>query len=64
MNTEKFERKLTATLRADVQGYSRLMRDDEDETVRIHSHLENLRYMDLLAKKRFSLERQINLAPN
>ena len=34
MNTEKFERKLTAILSADVEGYSRLMRDDEDETVR------------------------------
>ncbi len=34
MNTEKFERKLTAILSSDVQGYSRLMGDDEDETVR------------------------------
>jgi adenylate cyclase len=34
MNTEKFERKLSAILSADVKGYSRLMRDDEDETVR------------------------------
>jgi len=34
MNTEKFERKLTAILSADVKGYSRLMRADEDETVR------------------------------
>jgi len=34
MNTERFERKLTAILSADVKGYSRLMRDDEDETVR------------------------------
>jgi adenylate cyclase len=34
MNTEKFERKLSAILSADVKGYSRLMRDDEDETIR------------------------------
>lgn len=34
MNTERFERKLTAILSADVKGYSRLMRDDEDETIR------------------------------
>ena len=34
MNTEKFERKLSAILSADVKGYSRLMRADEDETVR------------------------------
>ena len=34
MSTEMFERKLTAILSADVKGYSRLMRMDEDETVR------------------------------
>ena len=34
MNTEKFERKLSAILSADVKGYSRLMRADEDETIR------------------------------
>ncbi len=34
MNTEKFERKLSAIFSADVKGYSRLMRDDEDETIR------------------------------
>jgi adenylate cyclase len=34
MNSQAFERKLTAILSADVKGYSRLMRDDEDETVR------------------------------
>jgi adenylate cyclase len=34
VNTEKFERKLSAILSADVKGYSRLMRADEDETVR------------------------------
>jgi len=34
MNTEKFERKLSAILCADVKDYSRLMRADEDETIR------------------------------
>ena len=34
MNVEKFERKLSAILSADVKGYSRLMRADEDETIR------------------------------
>jgi adenylate cyclase len=34
MNTENFKRRLTAILSADVEGYIRLMRDDEDETIR------------------------------
>jgi len=34
VNTENFKRRLTAILSADVEGYSRLMRDDEDETIR------------------------------
>jgi len=34
MPPEAFERKLTAILSADVAGYSRLMRDDEEATVR------------------------------
>ena len=34
MAEESFKRKLTAILSADVEGYSRLMRDDEDETIR------------------------------
>jgi len=34
METEKYNRKLTAILSADVEGYSRLMRDDEDATIR------------------------------
>jgi len=34
MNSQNFKRRLTAILSADVEGYSRLMRDDEDETVR------------------------------
>src|SRR5210317_2420592 len=34
MAEEGFKRKLTAILSADVEGYSRLMRDDEEATVR------------------------------
>jgi len=34
MAEEGFKRKLTATLSADVEGYSRLMGDDEEATVR------------------------------
>ena len=34
MPTNEFRRRLTAILSADVEGYSRLMRDDEDETIR------------------------------
>jgi len=34
MTTEGFKRKLTAILSADVEGYSRLMREDEGATVR------------------------------
>ncbi len=34
MAAEEFKRKLTAILSADVQGYSRLMGEDEDSTIR------------------------------
>lgn len=34
MVEEGFKRKLTAILNADVEGYSRLMRDDEESTIR------------------------------
>ena len=34
MTEESFKRKLTAILSADVEGYSRLMGEDEDATVR------------------------------
>jgi len=34
MNTHDFKRRLTAILSADVVGYSRLMREDEDATIR------------------------------
>ena len=33
MDTEEFRRKLTAILSADIEGYSLLMRDDEEATV-------------------------------
>ena len=34
MSTEEFKHKLSAVLSADVFGYSRLMRDDEEATIR------------------------------
>jgi adenylate cyclase len=34
MSTEGFKRKLSAILSADVAGYSRLMGEDDDSTVR------------------------------
>ena len=34
MTPERFKRRLTAILSADVEGYSRLMREDEDATIR------------------------------
>ena len=34
MTTQDFRRKLTAILSADVKGYSRLMGEDEEATVR------------------------------
>jgi adenylate cyclase len=34
MTAEKFKRKLTAILSADVKGYSRLMGEDEEWTTR------------------------------
>ncbi len=34
MEDEGFKRKLAAILSADVEGYSRLMDEDEEETVR------------------------------
>ena len=34
MSPEKFKRKLTAILSADVKGYSRLMGTDEEATLR------------------------------
>jgi adenylate cyclase len=40
--TEDFKRKLTAILSADVEGYSRLMGEDEDNTVRTLTAYRNL----------------------
>ena len=37
MAKEGFKRKLTAILSADVEGYSRLMDQDGDATIRIYS---------------------------
>jgi adenylate cyclase len=37
MPEEGFKRKLTAILSADVQGYSRLMDQDEEAAIRIYS---------------------------
>ena len=37
MADEGFKRKLAAILSADVEGYSRLMDDDEETTLRIYS---------------------------
>ena len=34
MSPEKFKRKLAAILSADVKGYSRLMGEDEEGTIR------------------------------
>jgi len=41
MTVEKFKRKLTAILSADVQGYSRLMGEDEEGTIRtLNTYME------------------------
>jgi len=34
VNTKEFKRRLMAILSADVEGYSRLMREDEEATIR------------------------------
>jgi adenylate cyclase len=46
MNSQEFERKLSAILSADVAGYSRLMAEDEDLT--IHSLTGNREMMNTL----------------
>ncbi len=38
MAEEGFKRKLTAILNVDVKGYSRLMGEDEDATIRTLTH--------------------------
>ena len=40
MTSDKVKRKLTAILSADVKGYSRLMGEDEEGTIRTLSYLE------------------------
>lgn len=42
MTAEKFNRKLTAILSADVMGYSRLMGEDEEGTLRTLSAYKEL----------------------
>ena len=43
MSAESFKRKLTAILSADVKGYSRLMGENEAETVKtLTSYLKHL----------------------
>ena len=42
MAEEKFRRKLTAILSADVEGYSRLMGEDEDATIRTLTYYREL----------------------
>jgi hypothetical protein len=37
INSNKVKRKLTAILSADAKGYSRLMDQDEEATIRIYS---------------------------
>ena len=44
MTSDKFKRKLTAVLSADVKGYSRLMGQDEEATLRTLQE-----YKDILA---------------
>ena len=41
MAEERFKRKLAAILSADVEGYSRLMDDDEEATVRTLTSYRN-----------------------
>jgi class 3 adenylate cyclase len=65
MTQEGFKRKLTAILSADVFGYGRLMRDDENATVRdlaahramaaIIVRQHNGRVIDLPGKKNVSV---------
>ncbi len=42
MATEGYKRKLTAILHADVVGYSRLMGDDDEATLRILTEYRTL----------------------
>jgi adenylate cyclase len=51
MATEDFNRKLTAILSADVEGYSRLMREDEEATVRTMTSIANSLQSSVLMSK-------------
>ena len=42
MSEEELKRRLTAILNADVAGYSRLMRDDEEATIRTLTSYRNV----------------------
>ena len=44
MSAESFKRKLTAILSADVKGYSRLMGENEAETVNTHGGFGHWRW--------------------
>ncbi len=40
MTTQDFKHKLTAILHADIEGYSRLMGENEDETIKLATSFE------------------------
>ena len=42
MSEKEFKRRLTAILNADVVGYSRLMQDDEEATIRTLTSYRNV----------------------
>lgn len=57
MAEKGFRRKLTAILNADVEGYSRLMGEDEDATIRTLTAYREL--MSTLIQKHHGLRRKI-----
>ncbi len=58
MTPEKFKRKLTAILSADVKGYSRLMGEDEGGTIRtLNAYLGVITVFIQLSRPRLSLGR-------
>ncbi len=55
MTEEGFKRKLTAILSADVEGYSRLMGEDEEATVRtLNTYREVISTLIFLDLHRFN----------
>ena len=52
MTAEKVKRKLTAILSADVKGYSRLMGEDEEGTIRILNEYKEM-INDSIQRHRF-----------